>query len=186
MSSSRVIAVPGRALSLVLAPLIALAVLAAPPAGSSASSAAVSSTTSIAARFYAHRMLRLLNKERARHELRPLRMSSKLVSSARRHNVAMARADTLSHQLPGEAFFATRISRAHYAWSVAGENIGWNSQMSIPGLLYLERLMFREHAPDNGHRLNILTRGFRNIGIDVYFDRRHHKMWFTQDFGRPA
>jgi uncharacterized protein YkwD len=47
-------------------------------------------------------------------------------------------------------------------------------------------MMFRERPPNDGHRLNILSRTFRNVGIDVYFDNAHHKMWFTQDFGRQA
>ena len=58
--------------------------------------------------------------------------------------------------------------------------------MTRPGLRYLQAEMFHEKAPNNGHRLNILDRSFRNVGIDVYFDHKHHKMWFTQDFGQPA
>jgi uncharacterized protein YkwD len=68
----------------------------------------------------------------------------------------------------------------------AGENIGWNSAQNRPGLRALQLEMYREKAPDNGHRLNILDRSFRNVGIDVYFDKSHGKMWFTQDFGQPA
>jgi uncharacterized protein YkwD len=131
-------------------------------------------------------MLKVLNQERIAHHLRPLTMNSKLILSAHRHNLAMAKADEMSHQVKGEKFFADRITAAHYNWMSAGENIGWNSQMTRPGLRYLEREMYHEKAPDNGHRLNILDHSFRNVGIDVYFDKAHNKMWFTQDFGQPA
>jgi uncharacterized protein YkwD len=167
--------------ALLLVPLLALALLAAPQPAS-----ATVPHNAAGARIYANAMLRLLNKERAWHHLRPLTMNAKLISSAHLHNKRMARADELSHQLPGEAFFATRITRAHYHWIAAGENIGWNSRMSLAGLRQLERIMFRERPPNDGHRLNILSRTFRNVGIDVYFDNAHHKMWFTQDFGRRA
>jgi uncharacterized protein YkwD len=44
--------------------------------------------------------------------------------------------------------------------------------------------MYNEKAPNNGHRLNILSSKFRQVGVDVYLDRTHHKVWLTTDFGR--
>ena len=43
--------------------------------------------------------------------------------------------------------------------------------------------MYNEVAPYDGHRLNILNRHYRDVGIDIYMDAAHHKMWLTQDFG---
>lgn len=174
-----------RLLGLLATVALAVAVLAAPQFTEPAA-AKVLPKTAASAKVFARSMLRLLNQERAQHHLRPLRMNNKLIRSAHRHNLAMAHADEMSHQLPGEAFFADRISKAHYRWLSAGENIGWNSAQNRPGLRYLQLEMYHEKAPDNGHRLNILDRSFRNVGIDVYFDKAHHKMWFTQDFGQPA
>jgi uncharacterized protein YkwD len=174
-----------RILALLVALAVAVAVMAAPQFTTPASAHALPKTPT-SARVFARNMLVLLNTERRAHHLKPLNMNTKLVSSAHSHNLAMAKADTMSHQLPGEAFFADRISRAHYNWMAAGENIGWNSAMNRPGLRSLERDMYNEKAPDNGHRLNILDKSFRNVGIDVYFDKKHNKMWFTQDFGQPA
>lgn len=164
---------------------LALAVLVSPQLTTAATAHPVKHNAA-SARAYAKTMLMVLNRERSRHGLRPLTMNAKLIRSAHRHNLHMARADEMSHQLPGEKFFADRISAAHYNWMSAGENIGWNSEMNRPGLWYLQRAMIHEKAPNNGHRLNILDRSFRNVGIDVYFDKSHHKMWFTQDFGQPA
>src|SRR5690348_8474672 len=55
-------------------------------------------------------IFRLLNAERALHGLRPLSMAPGLRLSARRHNVTMARFNEMSHQLPGEPVFTTRMS----------------------------------------------------------------------------
>lgn len=113
-------------------------------------------------------------------------MNVKLIHSAHRHDLRMARRNVLSHQLPGEPFFAKRITNAGYHWRSAGENIGYTSAHSLKGLLALEDAMFHEKPPDNGHRLNIINRKFRHVGIDVIWDRTHHRLWFTQDFGQPA
>jgi uncharacterized protein YkwD len=47
----------------------------------------------------------------------------------------------------------------------------------------LELLMYREKPPNDGHRRNILNHGFRNVGVDIYVDAAHHKLWLTTDFG---
>jgi uncharacterized protein YkwD len=133
---------------------------------------------------YGRAVLHVLNAERAAHGLPALRADHRLRLSARWHNLAMARANQLSHQLPGEAVFTRRMDRAGYHWTVAGENIAWNSVMSKRGVVTLEKLMYHERPPNNGHRLNILSRHFRNVGVDVYIDRAHHKVWLTTDFGR--
>jgi uncharacterized protein YkwD len=174
-----------RIFALIATVAVAIAVMAAPQFTTAASARALPKTPA-SARIFAKSMLHLLNTERKANHLKPLVMNNKLIVSAHRHNLAMAKADLMSHQVPGEAFFADRITAAHYNWMAAGENIGWNSAMNRPGLRSLERDMYNEKAPNNGHRLNILDRSFRNVGIDVYFDKSNGKMWFTQDFGQPA
>jgi uncharacterized protein YkwD len=135
-------------------------------------------------RAYASAVLKVLNAERAAHHLPRLTSAPRLRLSARRHNLTMAKHNSLSHQLPGEANFARRISATGYPWTYAGENIGWNSVISTRGVVALEKVMYNEKAPNNGHRLNILSRSYRNVGVDVYVDRKHHKVWLTTDFGR--
>jgi uncharacterized protein YkwD len=125
----------------------------------------------------------VINAERAAHGLAPVSMDSHLMLSARRHNVTMARWNTMSHQLPSEPYFGTRMTAAGYTWTWAGENIGWNSLMTTRGMVTLERLMYNETAPNDGHRQNILSTHFRNVGVDVYLDGVHHKAWLTTDFG---
>ena len=138
----------------------------------------------------AHNVFALLNSERKAHGLPPLRMNTQLILSAHRHNLTMAAWNTLSHKLPSELSLGGRIIRANYDhnhWRGAGENIGWNSDMSNGGVLFLEQLMYNERPPgDIGHRLNILNSSYRDIGVDVYYDAAHGKVWLTEDFGTPA
>ena len=128
-------------------------------------------------------VFRAINSERHAHHLPALVSNSDLMTSARRHDVTMARFNTMSHQLPGEAFFAKRISSAGYKWDWAGENIAYNKLISTAGVLQLESMMYHEKAPNDGHRLNILSPHFHNVGVDIFIDHVHHTVWLTTDFG---
>ena len=128
----------------------------------------------------------LINTERAANFLPPLTSDPRLRSAAHTHNLTMASWNTLSHQLPGEPTFSTRISNAGYRWSYSAENVGWNGDMSQTGGLALEQMMYGERPPNIGHRINILSRTYTQVGVDVYLDNAHHKLWLTEDFGRPA
>jgi uncharacterized protein YkwD len=130
-------------------------------------------------------VLKELNAERADHGLPALKMNSKLVDSAHTHNLAMAKANTLSHQLNGEAGLGSRVSAAGYHWSAVGENIAYNSNRSESGVLALQEAMYNEKPPNDGHRENILNKRFVDVGIDVINDSTHGKVWLVTDFGRP-
>jgi uncharacterized protein YkwD len=148
----------------------------------SPASAATPTRTTVAG--IVHALYHALNSERHRSHLPPLRANSRLVASAHSHNLAMARKNTMSHQLPGEATFSARISNTGYDWSSAGENIAWNSDWTLSGAYALQRYMYNEKAPNNAHKLNITSKSFRDVGIDIYMDAAHHRMWLTQDFGK--
>lgn len=125
-----------------------------------------------------------INAERAANGLKPLRWSDRLSHSAHRHNLQMGQANTLSHQLPGEASLGDRVT-AFYAWSSCGENIAWNSRRSQAGALALETAMVNETPPNDGHRRNILSTSFVDVGVDVIDDSAHGRVWLTTDFGKP-
>lgn len=132
----------------------------------------------------AQAVLNMLNNERGANHLPGLRMNGQLISSAHAHNLMMARYNTMSHQLPGEAYFGDRILAAGYNYQYAGENVGWNSQMTEQGALDLESIMYNETPPNDGHRQNILSPNFVDVGIDIYFDSVNQKLWLTEDFGK--
>ena len=134
---------------------------------------------------WADAVLDELNAERANHDLPALKLNSKLSSSAHTHNLAMAKANILSHQLSGEASLGSRASAAGYGWSMVGENIAYNSNRSESGVLAVQRAMYNEEPPNDGHRKNILNKKFVDVGIDVINDSAHGKVWLVTDFGRP-
>lgn len=45
--------------------------------------------------------------------------------------------------------------------------------------------MYAETPPNDGHRRNILSTTFVDVGVDVIDDRTHGRIWLTTDFGRP-
>jgi len=125
-----------------------------------------------------------INAERAKNGLKALRWSDKLYLSAHRHNLQMGQQNTLSHQLPGQASLGERVT-VFYAWSACGENIGWNGLRTQAGALALETAMYNETPPNDGHRRNILSTSFVDVGVDVIDDSTHGRIWLTTDFGRP-
>jgi uncharacterized protein YkwD len=147
------------------------------PAPQSASAATVEYTIALNV-FYR------MNAERQAHGLPQLRMYQPLLNTANPHNAMMARYNTMSHQLPGEAPLGARISATGFRWTYAGENIAWNSVMNTTGALALQTMMYNETAPNNSHRLNILSSRFTVVGVAVLLDATHHKLWLTEDFAR--
>ena len=127
-------------------------------------------------------VMRMLNAQRTAHGLPILGSSPALTTAARRHNLAMAKANVLSHQLPGEPTLGTRISQVGVAWHSIAENIGWTTNRTTAGANSLQSAMYNEKPPNDGHRLNILSRSVRFVGIDVLIDAGTGKLWLTEDF----
>ena len=179
MPCSQVVAAarPSRRRQLVTALAASLAAVSAllvhPGSTEAATTAEIAAATSV---------LRMLNAERAAHHLPALASSPALVSGARLHNVIMAQANLLSHQLPGEAVFSTRIAQAGVPWHSAAENVGWTTVKTTAGAEGLQSSMYNEKPPNDGHRRNILSTSVRFVGIDVLIDARTGKLWLTEDF----
>ena len=129
----------------------------------------------------------MLNVERLLHGRLPLRLNRHLRKSARYHNARMARANSLSHQLPHEPAFTAREVAFGYNWSTAAENCSVNPDVSERGVLQLQRMMYHERPPgETGHRENILSPNYRDVGIAVLIDLKNQRVWMTEDFGAPA
>jgi uncharacterized protein YkwD len=125
-----------------------------------------------------------INGSRQAAGLQPLRWSSALQTSAERHNEAMSRANTLTHQAAGEADLGTRESNAGVSWSWAAENIGVSSELTEQAALGLEAAMMNEQPPNDGHRQNILSGDADSVGVDVLLDPAHNRLWLTEDFAQ--
>jgi uncharacterized protein YkwD len=132
-------------------------------------------------------VLTLLNAERAKRGLKPLRRSATLAIAARWQSRDMVAHRYFDHQRRGGPGVVQRIRRAGYlrhtaSWTV-GENIAWG--------------LGSEAAPDAivagwmrsaGHRHNILNRTFESVGIGLVADlptgeRGGTSLTITTDFG---
>ena len=111
-------------------------------------------------------VLCLLNQERTRRGLPRLRMNERLSLAADRHSRDMVRRGFFSHDSLGGASFVDRIRRTGYlssarSWTV-GENLAWGTGNRGTPAQILNAWM---RSP--GHRANILSSRFREVGIGV-------------------
>jgi RNA polymerase sigma factor (sigma-70 family) len=148
------------------------------------SSAAVGGSNSSSA---AQQVLDVINQAREQAGLKPYTMSSNLINSASAHNSRMEDGCGLSHQCSGEPALGDRETAAGVNWTAAGENIGdggpvSTSQSSIAQMaVSLTNSMLAEKPPNDGHRQNILSSSFTEVGIVVTRDGSG-TVWMTQDF----
>ena len=108
----------------------------------------------------------LLNVERSQRGLRALRVNGRLSAAAQQHTGDMVRRRYFSHTSRSGSGMGDRIRRQGYlsgarSWMI-GENLAWGSgERSTP------RSIVRAWMNSPGHRRNILTGRFREIGIGV-------------------
>ena len=163
--------------------------LLAPPAASAAGACegANASASQVTKRTLVRATLCVLNAERTRHRLRPLRLNGRLSVAARRHSRAMARQRFFSHTSPGGASFVDRIRDSGYlagarSWAV-GENIAYGS-----GSRSSPRSIGTAWMNSPPHRANILSTSFREIGIGLAGGTPVGPggATYTTDFGRRS
>ena len=140
------------------------------------------STPSATENQIAQAVFQAINQSRADNGLAPLKWDTALVNSAHQHNLAMQAANTLSHQLPGEANLGARETQQGINWTFAAENIGVTTDQSENGALALHQAMMNEKPPDDGHRQNILTTVGTLVGVSILIDQQHGELWLTEDF----
>lgn len=177
------------ATALLLAALVAL-LLAAPEAASArrlhhcrATHAIPTAATMAGARTAT---LCLLNNQRARHHLGPLRSNTRLWRVANRYSHEMTRYRFFDHVGPGGSTLVGRVARVGYisrnrAWRI-GENIAYGTGRYATPASAVSRWM---HSP--GHRANILRGSFHEIGIGIAAGAPVHcnspAATYTTDFG---
>jgi uncharacterized protein YkwD len=172
--------------AVLLATVLALFLATAPAASAAgACGAANASASQVSKRTLVRATLCVLNVERARHKLRPLRLNHKLSAAARRHSRAMARQRFFSHDSPSGASFVDRIRRTGYlsgatSWRL-GENIAYGS-----GSRSSARSIGIAWMNSPAHRANILSSSFKAIGIGIAKGTPAGRggATYTTDFGR--
>ena len=104
----------------------------------------------------------LINQERARYGLRPLRANVRLSKAADGHARDMVKRDYFSHDSAGGGDFASRIHRAGYRGRTLGEDLAWGA-----GTLGTAHAIVNAWMHSPGHRANVLSRRFREMGVGV-------------------
>jgi uncharacterized protein YkwD len=108
----------------------------------------------------------LLNAERRQYHEARLSANHKLAVAGLRHARDMVENGYFSHDAPSGQSFVQRIKDTRYvppasSWSL-GENLAWGDESSST-----PREIVDDWMASPGHRDNILTAGFREIGIAV-------------------
>ena len=134
----------------------------------------------------AQQLFKQINQDRAANNLPALVWEPRLEQSARKHDLVMAAGCGLMHQCPNEPDVGTRISNQGVQWQTVGENIGeggpvFSNSDAWTMVLKMHQGMMAEKPPDDGHRLNLLSKDFHRIGISIYIDA-HNTLWLTEDF----
>ncbi len=127
---------------------------------------------------YDAQLLELTNTERRKAGLPPLRFSPQLGQAAQLHAEDMARNNFNSHTGSDGSSVGDRAQRTNYQFSYIGENIHFASPDSSPASAV------RSWMKSPGHRANILSPDFTEIGFGYSYDGRMHR--FVQVFGTPA
>ncbi len=117
-------------------------------------------------------MLKLINAEREKHNLAPLKMNEKLRQAAREHSAEMVQLKYFSHDSPKGSTPFDRIKATGLTAVTAGENIAYAPTVAKAhdGLM-----------KSKGHRENILRSSFTEIGIGILDAGKMGKM-VTQNF----
>jgi uncharacterized protein YkwD len=154
---------------LLAAPLLGVGLLAgagAPATAAAACKAAAAPAYAVANKVARKATLCLLNSERSKHGLSKLPESKDLRKAAKQHTRTMIQKRCFSHTCPGEGDLTARVRARGYlscncSWTL-GENIGYGfGSKSTP------RSMVEAWMDSSGHRHNILSHSFEQIGIGI-------------------
>ncbi len=126
-----------------------------------------------------------INADRAAQGLPAYTLNTTLSNGARQHSVAMTQPGCgLSHQCPGEPNLAQRITNEGIQWMTCGENAGYTSPYPDAWTAVQQNIeggMLKEQPPNDGHRKNLLSTAFHQIGIGIVIDSQGI-VWVTEDF----
>jgi uncharacterized protein YkwD len=136
---------------------------AAPPADPTGCAGAGASPRSASPEQLERATLCLLNEQRTRRGLAPVRRSARLAAVARRYATTMVRFKFVSHTSPSGTTFADRIRGSGYLrrrpWAV-GEVIAWSARATPASQV-------RALMASPPHRHVILTPTYRDAGVGV-------------------
>jgi uncharacterized protein YkwD len=124
----------------------------------------------------------------------PLVFNRNLSTAASAHTQDMLSRDFFAHSSPEGTTPFTRITKTGYQFSNAGENIAFTASTgllneTVASLQLHDDLFIDEGYAGRGHRINILSSDFREIGIGVKLGKitrngiQYNAAFVTTDFG---
>jgi uncharacterized protein YkwD len=132
-------------------------------ASSSESQSTNDSTQTFTPTVEENKVLELINKERQKLGLVPLRFDAKLCLYARSHSENMAKKGYFNHLSPDGKNMKDRVREAGLsAWKAIGENIAYNQGCDDPAAFAVERWM-----SSTSHRANLFGEIWTETGIGV-------------------
>jgi uncharacterized protein YkwD len=126
-----------------------------------------------------------INSDRAAEGLPAYTWNNTLAKGAYQHNVTMTTTSCgLQHQCPNEPSPCERVTNEGITWMNCGENIGYTSPFPDTWTAIKQNIeggMLAEKPPDDGHRQNLLSTNFHQIGVAVLIDNKGIA-WVAEDF----
>lgn len=130
----------------------------------------------------------LFNAERAARGLPPLIRNAQLDSASVAYSLRMVGEAFFAHQSPDGGTLVQRLTTAAYlgkgdGW-VVGENLAWGQ-----GPLSTPRSIVAAWMNSQGHRENVLSTEYREIGLGIALGTPPNRSWgatYTNDFGARA
>jgi uncharacterized protein YkwD len=99
------------------------------------------------------------NTERAAAGLAPLTVDAQLSAAAQSHSQDQANRGVMTHTGSNGSSVADRVTAAGYVWSSVGENVAYGYRTSSS--------VMDGWMGSPGHRANILTPSFTQIGMGI-------------------
>jgi uncharacterized YkwD family protein len=122
---------------------------------------------------YANQVLTLVNAERSKAGLKPLKMNATLNKSAQAKSQDMHDKHYFDHNSPTYGTPFQMMNKFGYKYSYAGENIAQGQKTP--------KEVMDAWMNSAGHRANILNSNYTEIGIGYVADGNY----WTQQFGKP-
>jgi uncharacterized protein YkwD len=125
------------------------------------------------------KVLGQMNRVRARHGLKPLRMAMRVRLTARDRSRDMRNRNYFDHESPTGLNAARMMNRRGVNYSLWSENIAWTGHVSLAGSA---DDIVRAWMGSAGHRRTLLSRDFNYVGVGLA--RSGNQTWYTTVFVR--
>jgi uncharacterized protein YkwD len=127
------------------------------------------------------RLFTQINHNRAANHLAALVWNNTLAKGARLHSQKMVNCG-LTHACPSEPQPCDRVQQEGIQYMACGENVGTATYPTTwAGVQAIDQGMMSEVPPEDGHRKNLLSTDFHQIGIGIIV-ANNNTVWVTEDF----